>query len=151
MKALDFYGWGLPSKGAYLNSYKTSDHLHDLASQFWNLLESGALFYILIFLGVALLCAIYYYYPYNNMPKRHYKMLHWGLWLGITALCTFAISAIVGFILFDSPMKEKTSFIMRISFINMIYGILMYLIYSIIICNLNMPKTNAYRFFKLFV
>lgn len=148
MSAIDFYGWGLPSKGAYLNSF-TEDHLRNLANKLWQMIDSGALFFILIFFVVAMLGAILYYYPYNNKAGRHYKMRYWALWLVITALVTFATSVIIGFLLIDSPMKDTTSFIMRISAINLVYSVLLYIVFSIIICNLNMPKTNAYRFFKI--
>ena len=149
MKAFDFYGWGLPSKGPYLNSFGENQHMRDLATKLWNMLESGALFYIMIFIIIAFLFAVVYYYPYNNRPQRHYKMRFWLLWLGYTALGTFIISMIAGFYLFDSPIRDTTNFIIRISLINTVYSVLMYLVFSIIICNLNMPKTNAYRFFEL--
>ena len=148
MNAIDFYGWGLPSKAAHLNSF-TQDHLRNLANKLWQMVDSGALFFILIFVVIALLGAILYYYPYNNKAGRHYKMRYWTLWLGITALITFAISAIMGYVLIDSPIKDTTSFIMRISATNLVYSVLLYIVFSIIICNLNMPKTNAYRFFKI--
>lgn len=149
MSAIDFYDWGLPSKGAYLNSF-AEDHLRNSANKLWQMIDSGALFFIMVFVVVALMGAILYYYPYNNKAGRHYKMRYWALWLVITALVAFAISAIMGFVLIDSPMKkDTTSFIMRISAINLVYSVLLYIIFSIIICNLNMPKTNAYRFFKI--
>ena len=73
MSAIDFYGWGLPSKAAHINSF-THDHLRNLANKLWQMIDSGALFFIMIFVVVALLGAILYYYPYNNKAGRHYKM-----------------------------------------------------------------------------
>lgn len=148
MGMLKIYDWGLPNQSAHLNGYKGKESLYNAARALWGNLDSAGIYFFVICIGFALVTALYYYYGYNKLPGRKYKISHWGIWLGITVLVTFIFTMVFGNILVSSSLSDKVAFILRISLINGLYASVIYFIASFIICNLPLP-TNAYRFLKL--
>ena len=148
MGLLDLYRWGLPSQGQHLNKYKDNESLYNMARAFWNNLDSASIYFIVTFIALSLILVCFYYYGYNKLPGRKYKIQHWTLWLGITAVATIVITYLLGSVIVSSNLSEKVGFLVRISLINGVYSIALYIIASLIICNIPVP-TNAYRFLKI--
>ena len=84
MKIVDIYGWGLPKQADFLNHFKNNDTLYNQARALWSKLDSCTVWFIVAFVVIALVFAIIYYGPYNNKPRRHYKVKHWLIWMLIT-------------------------------------------------------------------
>lgn len=148
MGMLTIYDWGLPNQTAYLNNYNNNVPLYNAARSLWNSLDSASMYLFVTAIFVAVLSACYYYYGYNKLPGRKYRIRHWVIWLVITAVATILATILLGNAMVSSTLNEKFEFILRISLINGLYASLIYFIASLIICNLPV-STNAYRFLKL--
>ena len=148
MEMLNFlYGWVLPNKQHYINGYN-NEQLRNMAHSFWNSLDSASIYFLISAVVVAILLACYYYYGYNKLPGRKYKVSHWALWLGVTAVVTILLTLVIGSVMVSSTLPDKGEFILKISLINGLYASVVYFIVSFIICYLPVP-TNAYRFLKI--
>ena len=148
MGLLDLYKWGLPSQAEHLNRYRNNESLYNMARSFWNGLDSASIYFLMFFLVIGLALVCFYYYGYNKWPGRKYKVWHWALWLGITALLTILVTFVLGSAIVPTNLQEKSGCLLRISRINGAYSILVYFIASLVICNISVP-TNAYRFLKI--
>mgnify|MGYP001058773855 FL=1 len=149
MKIVDIYGWGLPKQADFLNHFKNNDTLYNQARGLWSKLDSCTVWFIVAFVVIALVFAIIYYGPYNNKPRRHYKVKHWLIWMGITTLVTFVVTLVIGLIMVKSPLAARYGLILRVSGVNVLYGIGIYFIAALLVCNMPFLKTNAYRFLKI--
>ena len=147
MGMLELYKWGLPNQGAHLNRYQDNEQLYNMARSFWASLDSAAIYFMLVFIIAGLSHACLYYYGYNKWPGRKYKIWHWVMWLLITSGVAFLATFILGNLIVSSNLQEKVGFLVRLSLINGIYGMFVYFIASLVICNLPVP-TNAFRFLK---
>lgn len=148
MGLLDLYKWGLPSQAEHLNRYRENEPLYNMARSFWNSLDSASIYFMIAFLAIGLALVCFYYYGYNRFPGRKYRIQHWALWLGITAALTIIVTLVLGSAIVSTNLQEKFGFLLRISLINGVYAILVYLLSSVVICNIPVP-TNAYRFLKI--
>lgn len=148
MGMLGIYKWGLPNQGAYLSRYQGNEQLYNMARSFWESLESAAIYFLVFFIVFGIAGACIYYYWYNKGAGRRYKVWQWAMWLGITSVFIFAVTLIFGNISVSSNLQEKFGFLIRISLINCIYGICVYFISSLVICNIPV-RTNAFRFLKI--
>lgn len=148
MGLLDLYKWGLPSQAEHLNRYRDNEPLYNMARSFWNSLDSASIYFFIAFLAIGLALVCFYYYGYNKLPGRKYRIQHWALWLGITAALTIIVTLVLGSAIVSTNLQEKFGFLLRISLINGLYSILVYLVASVVICNIPVP-TNAYRFLKI--
>ena len=148
MGMLNLYDWGLPNQAAHLSGYKNNDSLYNTARLLWNNLDSASMYFLATAIIVGLIIVAYYYYGYNKLPGRKYKISHWAIWLGVTALVTLLLTMVWGNIFVPSTLKEQSGFILRVSLINGLYASAVYFISSFIICNIPVP-TNAYRFLKI--
>lgn len=148
MGLLDLYKWGLPGQAEHLNRYRDNEPLYNMARSFWNSLDSASIYFFVLFIALGLILVCFYYYGYNKWPGRKYKVQHWALWLGITAVVTILLTLVLGSAIVSTNLQEKFGFLLRISLINGVYAILVYFIASLIICNIPVP-TNAYRFLKI--
>ena len=148
MGMLNLYDWGLPNQTEHLVRYKDNEPLYNMARSLWNSLDSASIYFLATAFSVAVLLVCYYYYVYNKLSGRKYRIQHWVIWLVITAVSTFGLTMILGNAIVSSTLKELGEFILRISLINGLYASLIYLIASFIICNIPVP-TNAYRFLKI--
>lgn len=148
MGMLNLYDWVLPNQAELLVKYKDNEPLYNMARSLWNSLDSASIYFLATAFSVAVLLVCYYYYVYNKLSGRKYRIQHWAIWLAITAVSTFGLTMILGNAIVSSTLKELGEFILRISLINGLYASLIYFIASFIICNLPVP-TNAYRFLKI--
>ena len=48
-----------------------------------------------------------------------------------------------------SPLAARYGLILRVSGVNVLYGIGIYFIAALLVCNMPFLKTNAYRFLKI--
>lgn len=149
MKIVDIYGWGLPKQADFLNDFKNNDTLYDQARALWSKLDACTVWFIAAFVVIALVFAIIYYGPYNNKPRRHYKVEHWLIWMIITAAVTFVITLVMGLIMVKSPLTLRIGLILSVSGINILYSIGVYFIAALLVCNMPFLRTNAYRFLKI--
>ena len=149
MKIVDIYGWGLPKQADFLNHFKNNDTLSNQARALWSKLDACTGWFIVAFVVIALVFTIIYYGPYNNKPHRHYKVKHWLIWMGITTLVTFVVTLVIGLIMVKSPLAARYGLILRVSGVNVLYGIGIYFIAALLVCNMPFLKTNAYRFLKI--
>ena len=149
MKIVDIYGWGLPKQADFLNHFKNKDTLYNQARALWSKLDASTVWFIVVFVVLALVFAFVYYGPYNNKPGRHYKVKHWLIWMIITAIFTFVVTFVIGLIMVKSPLAARYGLILRISGINVLYSIGVYFFAALIVCNASFLKTNAYRFLKI--
>ena len=149
MKIVDIYGCGLPKQADFLNHFKNNGTLYNQARALWSKLDACTVWFIVAFVVLALVFAIIYYGPYNNKPGRHYKVKHWLIWMEITALVTFVVTLVMGLIMVKSPLAARIGLILRVSGVNILYGIGVYFIAALLVCNAPFLKTNAYRFLKI--
>ena len=149
MKIVDIYGWGLPKQADFLNDFKNNDTLYDQARALWSKLDACTVWFIAAFVVIALVFAIIYYGPYNNKPRRHYKVKCWLIWMIITATVTFVITLVMGLIMVKSPLSARIGLILCVSGINFLYSIGVYFIAALLVCNMPFLRTNAYRFLKI--
>ena len=149
MKIVDIYGWGLPKQADFLNHFKNNETLYNQARALWSKLDTCTVWFIVAFVVLALVFAIIYYGPYNNKPGRHYQVKHWFIWMLITAAVTFVVTLVMGLITVKSPLAARIGLILRISGVNVLYSVGVYLIAAILVCNAPFLKTNAYRFLKI--
>ena len=145
---LELYKWGLPNQRAHVERHRDNEQLYKMARSFWDSLDSAAIYFAFVFIIAGLALACYYYYGYNKWPGRKYKIWHWVMWLLITSVVVFFVTFVLGNLIVSSNPQEKVGFLVRLSLINGIYGIFVYFIASLVICNLPVP-TNAFRFLKL--
>ena len=149
MKIVDIYGWGLPKQADFLNHFKNNETLYNQARALWSKLDACTVWFIVAFVVLALVFAIIYYGPYNNKPGRHYKVKHWLIWMEITALVTFVVTLVMGLIMVKSPLAARIGLILRVSGVNILYGIGVYFIAALLVFNAPFLRTNAYRFLKI--
>lgn len=149
MKITDLYGWGLPNRNAWAESY---GNLRDQADALWNSFDGFAVWFLIIFLALALTFCTIYYWPYNKRPGRHYKIKHWAIWLGLAALSSAALSFVIGALAVSPSMGtsfDRLAFLFKISLMNALYAAGVYFLSSLIVCNVRPIKTNAYKFLQI--
>lgn len=147
MKWLSFYKWIAGSITDFTNQFKGNEILYQQARAWWGKLESISVFLVLIMVIFGVLWAIFYYKPYNEMPKRHYKPKHWFLFMAVTFLSVLLITILFEYIAVEPRLQGALSVEIRVALGNAIYATLSYLIISFIWCN--WLPTNAYRLLKL--
>lgn len=148
MEMLNLYDWGLPNQAQHLAKYKDNEPLYNMARALWADFNSACLYYLVTAIVVAIVTACYYYYGYNKRPGRKYRISHWVIWIGLTAIATIILTVVLCNIMVSSTLKEQVGFILRISLINGLYASVIYFIVSFVICNIPV-STNAYRFLKI--
>lgn len=149
MRIYDLYGWGLPKATEYFGRYRDNEQLYNMARSLWAGLDSAAIYFIAFFIVTGVLIACFYYFGYNRLPGRKYKIRHWLVWFFLTAVVTSILTFFVGKIIVSSNLQEKVGFLVRISMINGAYSLVTYFLTSFIVCNTPVPPTNAYRFLKI--
>lgn len=148
MSIIGLYGWILPGKGELLARYRDNDALYNSAVSLWNSVEDSSFVFLIIAVVTGVLFSCLYYYLYNIFPGRKYRLRHWFIWLAMAAAISFALTLGAGYGLVQSNLQEKSSFLMKISFVNAMYSVIIYFVTSFISCNIPL-KTNAFRFLKI--
>ena len=130
----------------FTKPFHGNEDLFDNAKGFWKHLDGSMIIVIAIFIVLGIALAAYYYKPYNNSPGRHYRPLHWIIFLGIVFVATFALTMGFEYVSVKPVLNGATMLEMKIALGNAIYSSFVYFITSLIWCNI-LP-TNAYRMFK---
>ncbi len=137
----------LPSKGKFLQNFAPNDQLKAQADLVWRQLDgfSLPLLALTAVLGIGL--AIYYYTGYNEMPGRHYKIKHWGLWAGIAFFLSFISTAVIEYVCIKTNIKTGLKSLYWLCALNnALYCLILYFLTSLVWCNFG--RTNAYKFLK---
>lgn len=147
MKLLKLYKWIAGGMPDFTRPFQDNEALYKQAQVFWNKLDSFSLFIVLTFIVLGVFLTVWYYKPYNNLPGRHYKPIHWFYFLIATFCLTFLLTWGLEYIAVEPKLKGSTWLQIRIALGNAIYASGLYTFISWIWCQFNFP-TNAYRFLK---
>lgn len=134
------------TKADFVKTFGDNDNLRQQADIFWRNLENTAPYLIAIGLVLSFFFARSYYTWYNNQPGRHYKPSHWFvgqlICFGTVCLGSFLMENL----LLNLSLKGTMGIVINVSFFNALIAFILYLIISVIWCNIR--KTNAYKYFK---
>lgn len=137
----------LPSKGKFLQNFAHNEQLKAQAEQVWRQLDGLSPWLLLLTAVLGIGLAIYYYTAYNEMPGRHYKIKHWGLWAGIAALLSLIGTVAIEYVGIKTNIKTGLSSLYWLCAINnALYCAILYFVTSVVWCNF--CRTNAYKFLK---
>lgn len=137
----------LPSKGKFLNNFAHNDLLKAQADQVWRQLDGLSLVLLIACAVIGIGLAIYYYTGYNEMPGRHYKIKHWGIWAIISFVFTLITTAVIEYVCIKTNIKTGlTSLYWLCALNNALYSLVLYFLTSVVWCNF--CRTNAYKFLK---
>jgi len=139
------YEWFLPKHTTFIGKYV--GNLRDMAEALWDEISSASGSFFVVCVIVAIVFASIYYYAYNRLPGRKYRVVHWFVFLAIQSVIVFLVTLVMAAIMVTGGINEKTAFLFRISALNASYAAVVYWAASVLICNLPIP-TNAYRFLK---
>ena len=137
----------LPTKGKFLQNFANNDQLKAQAELVWRQLDglSPIMFILSVIIGIGL--AIYYYTGYNEVPGRHYKIKHWGLWAAIAFVLSLVVTAVIEYVGIKTHLNSGlTSLYWLYAINNALYCLILYFITSVFWCNF--CRTNAYKFLK---
>ena len=145
MTPLGFYKWFAGSMSDFTKPFQENEALYNQAKAFWKHLDGSMMVVIAIFLVLGIAIAVSYYKPYNDRPGRHYRPIHWLIFLVITFVLTFAVTWSFEYIAVK-PVLNGAMLEMKVALCNAFYATALYFITSVVWCNA-LP-TNAYRLFK---
>ena len=145
MKALDLY---FCSFSDFAKPFREDETLYNQARQFWSHLDNIAwiVFGLAIIVGIS--SAVTYYTIYNNMTNRHYKPIHWWLFMLCTLLLTLVATISIELCFAKTSLNGALWVEWKIALINIIYALLVFCFVSFVWCNTSLP-TNAYRYLKI--
>ena len=146
MKCLDLYKWIAGSMNDLARQFNANETLYNQAKTFWRHLEGSSIVIIILFLLCGIGMAYAYYMPYNEKAGRHYHPLHWCIFMLVTFIVTLLFTLAFEYIAVEPKLPGAFTVELKIALGNAIYASFIYLITSIVWCNL-LP-TNAYRIFK---
>jgi len=86
----------------------------------------------IILMIVCLFATLLYYFHFNSKFGRYYKLRSWFLWMLASALIIGISTFILTSNILSSFMCQTTLLIICQSFINLIYGFILFFIFSII-------------------
>ncbi|EJX10189.1 membrane protein [gut metagenome] len=138
----------LPSKGKFLQNFASNDQLKAQAEQVWRQLDGLSLLLLIITAIFGIGLAIYYYTGYNEMPGRHYKIKHWGIWAFIAFIFSLIVTTVIEYVCIKTNIKTglaSTYWLCAIN--NALYCFILYLSTSVVWCNFF--RTNAFKFLKI--
>ena len=148
MKALELYRWIAGSMADFTSQFKNNESLFRQAREYWSKLEATSVIILMIFIIVGITMTTLYYGPYNNLPGRHFRPIHWLYFLGATFLVTLLLTWCCVGCLEPSSLHGVDVLHFKLAIGNAIYASILYLIFSWVWCQLNLP-TNACRIFKI--
>jgi len=146
MKLLKYY-FLAGSKSDFITQFQNNDQLYAQANSFWQQLEAYSWVFPVICIVLGIGVAAFYYKPYNEWPNRHYKPLHWFLFMALTFVLTFLITW--GFEYYSvRPRLNGANWLeIKIAICNALYSVVIYLGTSFVWCK--WLNTNAYRLLKI--
>ena len=137
----------LPTKGKFLQNFAHSDQLKAQAEQVWRQLDGLSPILLILSAVIGIGLAIFYYTGYNEMPGRHYKIKHWGLWAAIAFVLTLIGTAVIEYVGIKTHLNSGlTSLYWLCAINNALYCLILYFATSVVWCNF--CRTNAYKFLK---
>lgn len=138
----------LPSKGKFLQNFVYNEQLKAQADLVWRQLDGYSLILLIITAVIGIGSASYYYTGYNELPGRHYKVIHWVLWALIAFILSFVSTLVIEYFFIKTNIRTGlTSLYILCALNNAIYCIVLYLFTSFVWCNC--WQTNAYKFLKV--
>ena len=146
MKFIDLYPGSMTD---FTHQFVDNEALFNQAVAFWRGLEgiAGLIFLFAIAMGVFF--AVFYYTAWNELPGRHYRPLHWAIWLVVTFIATFLLTWGFEYWQYKPRLEGANAVEIKIALMNGVYALLTYLTVSFVWCNLKALPTNAYRLLKL--
>lgn len=136
----------LPKRGQFLEHFQGNEDLYRQATDVWSRIESSWPWLLAIVLIGGVLTAWFYYYPFNNLPGRHYKVRYWIISYIVAIGFTFFASLLFEIFWIDIKIKALDSVPCTIALSCIVWAIVLYVITSLIICNWS--TTNAYKLLK---
>lgn len=134
------------TKKAYLANYADNESAKKAATRLWNAIESVEIFLIIAMMVLTVVICLWYFFPYNNDPGRHYHPKHW-VKFGFSNLIVVFITTIgLCWMLTPNP-SFNFGLLVKIGFINTFYALVLYYIISNIINRKG--KSNAYPWYIL--
>ena len=134
------------SMSDFTRPFQENEQLFKQAKLFWNKLDGLVWIPLVASLILGIIFLYWYYVPYNNRPGRHYKLIHWSKFLGITFIVSLLVSIICLFSMAPSSLQGADVLELKIATTNAFGASFIYLLGSWIWCNF-LP-TNACRFLK---
>lgn len=137
----------LPSRGKFLQGFANNDQLKAQAEHVWRQLNGLSLVLLIATAVLGIGLASYYYSMYNQMPGRHYKIKHWGLWAAIASILSFVGTIVIEYVCIKTNIKTGLASLYWLCALNnAIYCFILYFLTSWVWCNFG--RTNAYKFLK---
>ena len=128
---------------AYLASYTENEAAKKAATKLWNAIDGGEWLPLSAMAFFTVLICLCYYFPFNNIPGRHYHPKWWGI-SGLVALIV-AFLTTIGCCCFLAKNPEfDFGLIFKAALVNTFYAAVVYLLFSVIINRTG--KSNAYPF-----
>lgn len=131
------------TRKAYLASYE-DEAAKKAAKKLWDAIDGGEWLPLLAMaLFTALIC-LFYYFPFNNIPGRHYHPKWWGIF-GLVALIVAFLTTIGCCCFLAKNSGFDFGLIFKAALVNTVYAAGWYFILSVFIIN-RTGKSNAYPF-----
>lgn len=131
------------TKKTYLSPYMDDESAKKAATKLWNSIDNGdILLFGLMFLITILIC-IFYFFPFNKMPGRHYHPKWWAIFGIVSIIVSFAATYLGCNLIAKNPGFD-CGFLIKVSAVNTLYSSLIYVIASAIINRTG--KSNAYPY-----
>ncbi len=119
--------WLTSPWAAYMNKYAKQGRL--VRDKFFNDIYqySG-----IVLLSICIISCFLYYFYFNKRFGRYYRKRTWVKWMFITSLLIGILTFFVGSSSVASFLSPTTMLIVWLSIINLIFGIILFLLFSII-------------------
>ena len=140
MVTLAILSW-FTSRKDFLGLYKDSEAARNMAIRFWESAEQTEILAFGLMLILSVLICWIYYFPFNNMPGRHYKPIYMFAFMGAAIVAVLILSFLLFLCLVDNS-QFNGGFLAKLSVVNAIYCIIAFFLVAIIICKSG--KSNAY-------
>lgn len=140
MVTLAILSW-FTSRKDFLGLYKDSEAAKNAAVRFWESAEQTEILAVGLMLILSVFICWIYYFPFNNMPGRHYKPSFMCMFMGASIVAVFIFSFLLFLCLVDNSQFNE-GFLAKLSVMNALYGFVVYLLVAFIICKSG--KSNAY-------
>ena len=140
MVTLAILSW-FTSRKEFLGLYKDSEAARNIAIRFWESAEQTEIPAVVLMLIVSAVICWIYYFPFNNMPGRHYKPSYMFAFMGVSTVAVFILSFLLFLCLVDNSQFNE-GFLAKLSAVNVLYSFVVFFIVAIIICKSG--KSNAY-------
>lgn len=132
------------SKKAYLANYADNESAKKAATRLWNSIDGGDWIPFVIMIVLTVLYCWGYFFPYNNIPGRHYRPVHWFGFGLCNFVSVFLITFIVCYMLVPNPGFDIW-LLVKVAFVNTLIALILYYIISTIINRSG--KSNAYPWY----